>query len=167
LHDVKIRPAEDDDVDDLVGALGQQHFFAERLRRQRQGRGLLLVAWHKSEPVGDVYLSWECAEEPEIRNLLPDVPLLIHLEVHPVRRNQGIGTTLLGEAERLLSERGHRQVALGVGVDNERAVRLYTRLGFKEWSHPPVRTWYEQYLDNGQSVRHAEICRIFVKTIIS
>ena len=45
-------------------------------------------------------------------------------------RGQRIGTTLMRHAERLVAERGHRLVGIGVGVDNHDAERLYRRLGY-------------------------------------
>src|SRR5262245_49412305 len=129
--------------------LGQPHFFAERLGRQREGRGILLVAWLDTTPVGDLYLWLEPAEEPEISERLQGVPLLNHLEVHEKYQNQGIGTELIAEAEALLRRHGHRRVALGVALDNLDAMRLYLRLGYVEWPFPPVRTTYEVVSDNG------------------
>jgi GNAT superfamily N-acetyltransferase len=140
VPDPNIRLAIDSDLSALVGAFQQARYFTDRFARQQRGRGALLVAWQGSELVGNVYLWWEPAEEAEVRRWLPGVPLLTHLEVRRPYRNQGIGTGLIAEAERILHQRGHRQVALGVGVLNQDAQRLYTRLDYVEWRHPAVRT---------------------------
>ncbi|WP_143229547.1 GNAT family N-acetyltransferase [Actinophytocola xanthii] len=146
----------------LVAELGQGAFFADRLARQADGRGMLLVAWHRRRPVGDVYLWWERAEEPELQIFLPGTPLLTHLEVHVDHRARGTGTALVAAAERELGRRGHRAVALAVELGNIRAGRLYQRLGYRDWPHPPIRCYS---LTDGRGRREAEICRILVKAL--
>ena len=64
--EVEIRPGSAADLVALVAALGQRDFFADRLARQHQGRGVLLVAWLAARPVGDVYLLREPADVPKI-----------------------------------------------------------------------------------------------------
>jgi GNAT superfamily N-acetyltransferase len=137
---VEIRWATASDLPALVDAMQQAEFFTDRLARQAMGNGVLLVAWLGRRPVGNVYLWLESAEERELREHLPDVPLITHLEVLPDHRNRRIGTSILEEAERLLRARGHARVALGVDVENHRAARLYERLGYCEWPYPTVRT---------------------------
>jgi GNAT superfamily N-acetyltransferase len=163
INSVSIRVAEDSDLPVLSQALQQQHFFSDRMRRQREGRGLLLVAWAGSTPVASVYLWLEPADEPELREGLPSVPLLTHLEVHELHRNRGIGTRLIQAAERILVDRGHRQVALGVGLKNAGALRLYRRLGYEEWEHSPIPTVNEYFLANGERIHEGDICRLLVK----
>jgi GNAT superfamily N-acetyltransferase len=162
---LRIAPAAVHDLPDLRRSLGQHHYFADRLARQEAGRGLLLAAWLAADPVGDVYLWCEPAEEPEVRHRLPGTPLLNHLEVLPALHRRGIGTRLVQTAERLLRERGHGRVALGVSPDNHDAVRLYEKLGYEEWPHPPVATAYEIFLPGGGRRRGREMCRIFVKPL--
>ena len=77
--EVEIRPGSAADLVALVAALGQRDFFADRLARQHEGRGVLLVAWLAHRPVGDVYLLREPADVPEVRRYLPGVPQLDHL----------------------------------------------------------------------------------------
>jgi GNAT superfamily N-acetyltransferase len=145
VPDPTIRPAIDTDVPALVRTFGQADYFFDRLGRQRRGRGVLLVARRRRELVGDVYVWWEPAEEAELRERLPGVPLLTHLEVHPRHRNAGVGTALINEAEGLLRQRGHDRVALGVDVRNTDARRLYARLEYVEWGHPPVQVPQETF----------------------
>src|ERR671930_1511936 len=99
MREVEIRQAQRGDLDILARTLGQRQFFADRLDRQDNERGVLLIAWAQGVPIGDVYLWLEKAEEPEIREYLPDVPLLTHLEVSPAHRNQGVGKLLIDKAE--------------------------------------------------------------------
>jgi len=162
MRPLHIRAARPTDLAALTRSLGQRPFFVDRLARQETGRGLLLTAWHDDRPVGDVYLWLEPAEEPEIQIFLPGTPLLTHLEVRADRRARGMGTALIAAAERELVALGHDTVALAVELKNLRAARLYRRLGYDDWDHPPVRC-YSLTDSNGQ--RHAEICRILVKPL--
>ena len=77
----EIRPASDAELATLVGVLGERHWFTDRLARQQRGGGVLLVAWLDGRPVGEVFLEYEPATEPEVRRQLPGVPRLGHLEV--------------------------------------------------------------------------------------
>ena len=163
--DPAVRPARQDDLAALVDALGQETHYVDRLDRQRRGLGVLLAAWLDGVPVGGVYLWQQDAEEPEIRECLPGVPLLNHLEVLPEWRNQGIGTKLLVEAERWIAATGADRVALAVTVDNPDAERLYRRLGYVRWCHPPVTCYSEEKAPHGPTIRVAETCYVLVKTL--
>lgn len=52
------------------------------------------------------------------------------LAVDPARQHQGIGRAVLRQVCEQLQKEGARQVGLEVAVDNERALRLYTSMGF-------------------------------------
>jgi len=162
---VEVRVAGRDDLAALVAVLGQERFFADRLARQDDGRGLLLVALVDGRPVGDVYLWLEPAEEPEVRRHLPGVPLLGHLEVLPELRSQGIGRDIMQAAEDLLRRGGYERVALGVDMDNHRAAELYHRLGYTHWGYAPADTSQEVFLADGTIMRVPEKCYILVKDL--
>jgi len=160
-----IRPATDDDLPAIVRTLGQERYFARCLARARVGAGVLLVAWYHDDPVGDVYLRLEPADEPELLTWLPGVPLLNHLEVRGDRRNRQIGSALVRTAGELLSGRGHDRVALGVDPRNEDAIRLYKRLGFQPWPYDDVWTTRLTYLPDGRQSATQELCKILVKDL--
>ncbi|MGZ3144234.1 N-acetyltransferase family protein [Lentzea chajnantorensis] len=158
-----IRPARPEDLGSLAERLGQERYFADRLRRQSDRRGVLLTAWLDDVLIGDVYLWLEPAEEPEIRRYLPRTPLVTHLEVHRDHRRQGTGTKLIGRAERLLAERGHGVVALAVEVTNTAAAKLYDGLGYRGWGHSAVEC-YAPPDENGH--REVEVCDVLVKELV-
>jgi ribosomal protein S18 acetylase RimI-like enzyme len=112
-----------------------------------------------------VYLWLARATEPEIRTELPGVPLLNRLVVAPGHRNNGIGTRLLAEAERRLRDLGHERVALGVRVDNEAAIRLYERLGYRQWRRPPIVASPDGDLGTNGAPHDVEIFTVFVKQL--
>ncbi|HUQ58489.1 MAG TPA: GNAT family N-acetyltransferase [Lentzea sp.] len=157
-----IRRARPDDLPSLTRRLGQEPYFAERLDRQANGRGVLLTAWHAEVLVGVVYLWLEEAEEPEILEHLPETPLITHLEVHPEHRGAKVGTRLIAAAERILVGEGHTRVALAVEVTNAAAAKLYAKLGFRDWSHGRVKC-YSPGDVNGH--RRVEICEVMVKPL--
>jgi ribosomal protein S18 acetylase RimI-like enzyme len=160
LHIRRARPA---DLERLVRELGQRRFFADRFARQAGRSGTLLTAWRGNRPVGVIYLWLEEAEEDELRARLPGTPILNHLEIHADHRGRGIGTRLITAAERRLRMLGFAEVALAVEVTNERAARLYKRLGYDDWPYPEVRCYS---LTDGKGERHVEICRIMVKPLL-
>jgi ribosomal protein S18 acetylase RimI-like enzyme len=166
MSDAVIRAALVDDLEALAMAFGDGEFFADRFRRQQAGRGVLLTAWIVSQPVGDAYLWLEEAEEAEIAEHLPEVPLLTHVEIHPDHRNRGLGTELVWYAERMLADLDYTQVALAVRMDNVDAYRLYKRLGYEQWPHRPVKCLgYEEKMPDGNLERPAEICHVMVKSL--
>jgi GNAT superfamily N-acetyltransferase len=162
MGNLRIRRARAADLDVLIGELGQQRFFDDRFSRQSKQLGILLTAWHDVRPIGVIYLWLEDAEEAELREHLPDTPILNHLEIHPEHRGRGAGTKLIKAAERRLRKLGFRQVALAVEITNRQAARLYRRLGYEEWPYPTVECYS---LTDGDGERGVEVCRIMVKTL--
>jgi GNAT superfamily N-acetyltransferase len=163
--EAEIRPGSEADLAALVAALGQRHFFTDHLARQQQGGAVLLLAWLDGRPVGDVFLECGPAGEPEVRRHLPGVPRLIHLEVLGPFQRRGIGTALIRAGEDTARRLGHERIALGVGLDNRDARRLYERLGYADWGHGTVvETWVERDHD-GPPVTLSEVCDMLVKRL--
>jgi GNAT superfamily N-acetyltransferase len=165
--DVDIRHACYGDMMPLYRAMGSEKFFAERYERQKNDLGVLFIAWLGDEPVGDVYLWLEKAEEYLIRQKLPSVALLTHLEVLPAFRNQGIGTKLIEAVEEHLIETGHGRIALAVRDDNENATRLYRELGYQDWGHGKVTCFPYAMNEGGDSAATPELCHVMVKELHS
>jgi ribosomal protein S18 acetylase RimI-like enzyme len=89
-----------------------------------------------------------------IAHLLVDLTgLLSHLLVLGGFRNQGLGTTLIAEAERLLRERQVGRVTLMVEKSNAAAIRLYERLGYVVRGESE-EIWSELVLGSMQPVAH-------------
>jgi GNAT superfamily N-acetyltransferase len=160
---LQIRPGADAELPALVEALGERPFFVDRLARQHQERGVLLVAWLGDRPVGDVFLWRELADVPKVRRYLPGVPQLDHLEVMGPLQRRGIGTALIQAGEDTARRLGDERLALGVGLANIDARRLYERLGYVDWGHgPAVGTW-RAVGDDGTAVAVSQLIDIPVK----
>jgi GNAT superfamily N-acetyltransferase len=160
---VDIRSASDAELAALVAAFGQDHFFRDRLERQRQGRGDLLVAWSGSEPVGDVYLHRELPDEAAVREHLGYTPTLSHLEVRVGRQGQGIGSAMIAEAERTPGAR--LSPGASASESTTPARRLYERLGFQEWEHGLVAVEWDEPDGSGGSRRESIVCHWLIKDL--
>lgn len=53
-------------------------------------------------------------------------------------RNNGIGSSLVSEVERMTQERGHPHIGLGFYVGNSAAQRFYERHGYRAITDEPV-----------------------------
>ena len=162
--DLAIRQAHAGDRPAIVRAFGEERFFADRLQRQREGHGELLVAYEGEAVIGVVYVWRGEAEERELREHLPDVPLLNHLEVVEDRRNNGVGTAIIEAAESHVLGLGLKKLALGLRLHNHDAARLYDRLGYREWEHGEIWTTYV-VMSDGEETQVPEKCRILVKDL--
>jgi RimJ/RimL family protein N-acetyltransferase len=75
------------------------------------------------------------------------------------------GTALLGAGEDTARRRGHERIALGVGVDNPGARRLYERLAYTDWGHGSVVTSWEDHDRDGRPVTVSETIDLLVKRL--
>jgi mycothiol synthase len=105
----------------------------------REDLSLLLL--EGTEPVGFVVCHVE--DDAEMPGRLGWVA---QMGVRPARRNRGLGGALLCEVLRRLQADGLGWAALEVNVDNDRALRLYERLGFERHRR---RTSYQKVADTG------------------
>jgi GNAT superfamily N-acetyltransferase len=153
LPGVDVRVATVEDLPAIVAAFGQESYFARQVPSDERD---LLVAWHDGAPVGDVVLIRAGIPEPEIRDGLPGVAQISHLEVAEAHQRRGVGTALVGAAERLAYEHGHATVSLGCGVTNT-ARALYDALGYEDWGHGTVEfRWDDPEPDS-------ERCHVLIK----
>ena len=89
------------------------------------------MAWDGSEPVGHAHIAWK-----ETALVVPEIgDVFVPAEL----RGRGIGTQLSEAAEQMARMRGHRQISISASIANERALRLYRRLGYRDAGLPPKR----------------------------
>jgi [ribosomal protein S18]-alanine N-acetyltransferase len=88
---------------------------------------------------------------------------LYSLVVAPHHRGKGVAQTLLADAEALAARQGARALRLEVRADNARAIRFYTRLGYRRIGARPqyyadkaTALRYEKLLPVGESARPAD-----------
>jgi GNAT superfamily N-acetyltransferase len=162
---VEIRPASDAELATLVAVLGERHWFTDRLARQQRGGGVLLVAWLEGRPVGEVFLDCEPATEPEVRRQFSRGAQARPLGGPGAVWGRGIGTALIRAAEGTALQLGYERIALGVGLDNPKARRLYERLGYGDWGHGSVVGTWVEYPDDGPPVTLSEVCDMLVKRL--
>ena len=106
------------------------HSHAMRHALQVDGTGDYVVAWRDREPVAHLLLRWTGPTDAFLRDRGVLDPYIEGLAVRPDMQSKGIGTAMIGEAERRACERGMTRVTLAVGVENTGARRLYERLGY-------------------------------------
>lgn len=160
-----MRRAVPEDLPTIKASLGLDSFSEARLAWEANAEGALLVAWLDGVPAGWGYLSLAPANTADIREHLPGVPLLKHLEVLPHLRGRGVGTEIIRVAEAEAKGMGHDMVALAVGVENARARQLYERMGFLDWGLGTVTTFWENVLPDGRFGRFSEVVNILVKRL--
>lgn len=163
--DITACRAEDLDVlEHFMPSFGVDGHHAARHARQEAGESTYLIPWLDGRPVGHAEVRWTGCRAPEVRAAQPGCPEINGLFVWPESlRSRGIGTALVGAAERLGRERGTGVMGLGVGDDNPRAAALYARLGYRS-TVAYVDRW--AYLD-AAGVRHerADACAFLVKEL--
>jgi predicted N-acetyltransferase YhbS len=91
--------------------------------------------------------------------------MLTHLEVLGPFQRRGIGTALIHAGEDSARRFGHRRLAIGVGVDNPDARRLYERLGYADWGNGTVETSWQAHDHPGPPVTVSETIHLLVRRL--
>jgi len=125
---------------------------AGHLRAQQYDGATFLAAWSGEEPAGSAMVQWGGPVGSAAREAFPDAVEINHLQVREEHRGRGVGTAIIAAAEELCRERGRRQVAVGVGLDNDGAARLYERLGYRRTG--VVDTSEYDWVDGDGAVHH-------------
>ena len=164
-HDITVRQAQRSDLEALVAALGQPHYFAIRLGKQPEVGILLVAAREDGSVAGSAFLRLAPAEEAELREWLPGAPVLTHVEVVPDQQGNGVGKMIVRAAEEHARAHGRSEIALGVRPDNERARKLYSGLGYVDWGLGPINAVVKAFDDDGERDDGYELCEIMVKPL--
>lgn len=93
----------------------------------------------------------------------PGAGAIFQLATLEALQSLGIGTRLIGEAERRIVERGLHRSIMGVGDENTRARRLYERLGYERYGET-VESW-EAEDDAGKVYMHRAAITLLAKTL--
>ncbi len=166
MNELAVRKVDFGDLTSLEDTFGEGTYFEDRFERQKNGLGVLFSAWLDRRAVGHAYLWLEDAEEPLIQQYLPGIPLLTHLRVLPEYRNRRFGTRLIAEAQDYLRLDGHWNVALAARTDNDEAIRLYQRLGYRDWGRGLVECVAVQTNPDGNVVYESEECLVLIRRLV-
>jgi aminoglycoside 6'-N-acetyltransferase len=129
-----LRPIREDDVEVLTAILAEPEvarwwgsFDTDRVRRDLlEATDTVVFA---VEVEGEVVGSIQYVEEPspDYRHASIDVFL------HPDWHGKGLGSDAIRTlARHLIHDRGHHRLAIDPAADNEKAIRTYKRVGFRE-----------------------------------
>ena len=165
---IAIRPCQAEDVEVLELAIpswGLSRFHERRFQEQEAGASVYLIAWDGAEPVGHLNLRWSPGD-PAPAALLADCAEVNALGVSPPeRRNQGIGSRLLDEAEGRAAATGRTLIGLVVEQANHGARRLYERRGYRDWGHGLVASTWTWIDNNGQEQLVEELDAYLVRPL--
>jgi ribosomal protein S18 acetylase RimI-like enzyme len=148
MQEITIRPLLKTDLPALEWDGEYLHFrnlFADVYRKVEKDTAKAWVAVSREGyMVGQVFLQMT-SERLELANGW-DRAYLYSLRVRPQYQNLGIGSRLISEVENTLLEMNFSSVTLNVSRNNQSAIRLYIRLGYKivaeepgVWSYPDHR----------------------------
>jgi aminoglycoside 6'-N-acetyltransferase len=133
---VTLRPATPDDAEALTAILAEPevarwwpHYDADRVRAElidaRDTAVFAIEVDGEEHLVGAVLYVEE--PSPDYRHASIDVFL------HPDWHGKGLGTDAVRTlAKHLIHDRGHHRLAIDPAADNEKAIRTYKRVGFRE-----------------------------------
>ena len=116
---------------------------AQDLQAHEQGDITVAVAWIGPAAVGIGMVSWNGPRNAGIARAIPDCPELHRLYVDEASRGQGVAAKIILKLEQFAREREYNQMGLGVGLINDGARGLYTRLGYRPSGLP-------EYVDEGE-----------------
>ncbi len=135
---LRLRRMRAGDLDAVMAIERESHPvpWGRRMVEEELGRGggIHLVATLADEVLGYILVA-----------LQVDVWHVLNVTVHPLHRGRRIGEALVRGALRLGERIPNAGVTLEVRVSNDRAIRLYERLGFETHGRRP-----RYYSDNGE-----------------
>jgi len=164
---LKIRKAEGSDLEALERQIHlpmpDQH--SDQLRQQDDGIVTYLVAWSELRAIAYGLIHWKGPRDSVVANKLAGCPEIFNLTVVEEFRGQGIGTQMMESLEQCVRDRHLSQVGLGVAIENDRALRLYRRLGYHKAGVPGyIDRW--AWIDSaGTSHAEADPCIFLIKEL--
>lgn len=127
-----IREAIEEDLPFLLSesdAVYMQFLFQSAFQGAQRGEQFMWVVECEGIIIGQVFVQYS-SMRPQLANGI-DRAYFYSFRVAPDYRNQGVGSMLLSTMENDLRMRGFTMVTLTVAKTNDRAIQLYTRLGYR------------------------------------
>lgn len=134
--------------------------FQNAYEDQQAGRRLLLLADVNNYPIGQIFIQLDSFDDFGRGGKRS---YLYSLRVMDAFQRKGIGTALVREAERILTERGFTAVSIAAAKDNPGARRLYERLGYQVITEDAGRWHYTDH--EGRTRQVIEPCWILEKSL--
>lgn len=105
------------------------NIYEKYLAEQSMNERLIILAMKREEFCGYVTLKWK-SDYPNFKN--QNIPEISDLNVLPIYRNNGIGSSLIRYCELMVAKKGLDRIGIGVGmtVDYGNAQRLYVQMGY-------------------------------------
>jgi ribosomal protein S18 acetylase RimI-like enzyme len=151
-------------LDELGGeSVHEAAHHRERAAMQDGGEATYLLAWRGGAVVGRVTLL-RSSKYANVRAVHGAIWEMNALEARQPGR--GIGTGLIVAAEHETAAAGQAILGLAVEPGNDRARRLYDRLGYADWGHGPVVDEWTEHDDVGRVVQeHRDRCDYLIKVL--
>ncbi len=128
-----IRQMVESDVDKLTQTFAhwnkQREQYEGYWKENQAGQRVTLVAASGEQVIGYANIIWQPDYEPFQKG---DIPELNDMNVISEFQKQGVGTSLIQEAERIAIKHGKETMGIGFGLtaDYGAAQRLYPKLGY-------------------------------------
>lgn len=144
LENVNIRLAAKSDLREMEWEGEYQHFrtvYADVYDRSKRGLALMWVAELPGKGLlGQAFVQLKMSDRSSADGRKR--AYLHSFRVRPSVRGEGLGTAIMYHVEQDLLRRGFRELTLNVAEENEGAIRLYQRLGYRivkkipgEWAY--------------------------------
>lgn len=139
MKNLEIRPLEEGDIGPITTAFRDLGWSKPRsqyecyLAEQREGHRTVLVATLDDDFAGYLTIVWRSNYAPFREGGIPEI---VDFNVLPRYRRRGVGTRLMGEAERVVARRsGVAGIGVGMSPDYGAAQRLYVLRGYVPDGH--------------------------------
>ena len=167
-HLIDVRPLQSSEIDLIAAELNPARNAAThraRLKLQHDGILVYLIAWIGDTPVGHGMLLWNGPTGAPKQHLDKPCPYVEDLWVRKDLRSRGVGARMLAEMTILAISHGYDALALSVGVDNRRAVKLYKKMGFATTQIPSFTLSGLVSMANGETQFWSEKCQYMIKSL--
>lgn len=167
-HLVDVRPLRNSEIDVVSSRLNPARNEAtheSRLKLQNDGMLVYLIAWIDEMPVGHGMLLWDGPTGTPKQHIETPCPYVEDLWVRGDLRSRGVGARILAEMTMLAVSHGYRSVSLSVGVENQRAISLYERMGFERARVPNFTLSGMVAMASGETQFWRERCQYMLKSL--
>jgi len=165
---INIRPLESSEVHRMQYLpFARMETHRRRFALQESGKLIFLVAWWGNLPVAQALLNWQGGDASGVPPQIRPWPEVSSLFVSPSYRRMGIASLLLDMSEQIPFLQGYDNIGLCVYIDNQPALNLYARRGYKDAGWAPYLA-SGTYVDPKGGQRDWEETRIYLlKSLVS